>query len=146
MDSTSIAAIVLSSISIIVSIAAAVIATRAGVATTTPSPTPGAANSTYAIVGIVGFVLAIIGFCVSSGLISSALAASSSWATIQGSITGFTVPMMLGGAFMVVATACFMSYAYDYSHIFLAVLTALAFGLSSTALAVTSISTGHTTT
>lgn len=54
--------------------------------------------------------------------------------------------MMLGGAFMVVATACFMLYAYDYSHIFLAVLTALAFGLSSTALAVTSISTGHTTT
>jgi hypothetical protein len=142
-------AIALSSAAIIISIVAAILATRAtraGAATTTPSPTPGAANSTYAIVGIVGFVLAFIGFCASSGLISSALAGSSSWATIQGNITGFTVPMMLGGAFMAVATGFFMWYAYEYSHIFLAVLTALAFGLSSTALAVTSISTGHATT
>ena len=151
MDSTAIAAIALSSVAIITSIIAAImatIATRAAGGTTTPGPVPvpGAADSRKAYVGIVGFVLAIIGFCTSSGLISSALTSSSSWSSIQGHITGFTVLMMLGGAFMVVATACFMLYAYDYSHIFLAILTALAFGLSSTALAVTSISTGHATT
>ena len=143
MDGIDTAAIVLSSIAIVVSICAAIvaiIATRAGAATTTPSPTPGGETSWKAYVGIVGFILAIIGFCVSSGLISSALAAPSSWATIQGSITGFTIPMVLGGAFMAVATVFFMWYAYEYSHILLAILTALAFGISSTAFAVTSVS------
>jgi hypothetical protein len=141
MDTTAIA---LSSAAIIISIGmpigAAILATRAGAATTTPSPTPEGEKPWKAYLGIGGFVLAFIGFCVSSGAISSALADSSSWATIQGRITEFTVLMMLGGAFMVAATGFFMWYAYEYSHIFLAILTALAFGLSSTALAVTSVS------
>lgn len=41
---------------------------------------------------------------------------------------------------MAVATVFFMWYAYEYSHILLAILTALAFGISSTAFAVTSVS------
>ena len=92
------------------------------------------------IASIACFVVAFSLFCTSSGLISSALASSGNWNEIQGNVTGYVTYMALGAALLAVGCMFFMMYSSEYSYMILAGLTALAFGISSTALAAASVS------
>jgi len=64
------------------------------------------------------------------------------WSSIQRSITTYTIIMAVGAACMAVGTFLYIWSYYDYSHIFLAILTAFAFGISTTALAIASVPIG----
>ena len=84
-------------------------------------------------------------FGTSIGLIVNANTSTSDWNTIQGQVTIYTLVMGLGALCIVVGSMFYMWQFAEYSHIILAMLTALAFGISTTSLIVASVSIGQTT-
>jgi hypothetical protein len=91
-------------------------------------------------VGLFLFFVAIVGFSGSSYYISSTLKTSGNWAEIQTSVAGYATVMGLGALCMALGWALFMYEYYTVSHILLAIMAAGAFGMASTALAVSTIS------
>jgi len=102
-------------------------------------------SSWRAIASAVAFVAAISMFGTSIGLIVNANTSTSDWNTIQGQVTIYTLVMGLGALCIVVGSMFYMWQFAEYSHIILAMLTALAFGISTTSLIVASVSIGQTT-
>ena len=133
-----IVAIALSVLATVISAIAIWKTSKIGATTATPVTTE-PTNTMYASASIGCFIIAIILSGVSTGYISSALNSALSWDTIQSNVSGYAIIMTVGAALIAVGTICFMMEFNAHSHIILAIMAALAFGLSSTAFAVASV-------
>lgn len=123
-------------------VAAAQEAALAAAKATQDAATGVSSSSTFSFygVGLFLFVAAIGCFSGSSYYISNALKTSGNWAEIQTSVAGYATIMGLGALCMALGWALFIYEYYTVSHILLAIMAAGAFGMASTALAVSTIS------
>ena len=107
---------------------------------TAAAPAPAATSATVWVGGGIFFCIAAIALMgVSSGMISNSLQSVSQWSSIKGSVTTYTVITAAGVACMAVGWLFFMLEYPAHAHIMLAMMAALAFGIASTVLAVTTI-------